>query len=368
MRHLLIALLLGMLPALLFAQNSVIPSWKSGDSWIVSSEALIPSDDKSVDEDNNMLVDTMRTSYRWKVEEETKDGFILSLQLLSYTEIKRVTDADTEDLISLLSGLKDMEPLKYKVAKDARVIKEEAKEGGLSAMFSLKEKEVVFLNDTIIQPLVDRWLANKSSGTELEVVPADDADIEEEEWEDVEEDDDFMNSLYVDMVLQTFQKKVETLHMPFGTEIKTMGQEYSATDLTESELEQLGISAEMIEMFKIEGSYLFNDLGEELEFTSNMSLDMQDMLSMFVKAFEEAFSEDEDSSAKKKRKKEQKTEEKPKASDSIPSMVIKMNMKWQLDKATLIPLRYQMRSQSTIEEKGVSVNIISTENTVYSPE
>jgi hypothetical protein len=372
MKHLFAVLLLVLLPAMLSAQKAVIPNWKPGDSWIVSSEALIPSDDKKVDEALNVLVDTMRTSYRWKVEEETETGYILSLQLLSYSEIKRVSDAEAEDLLSLLSALSNHEPLRYHATKEARVLKEAPEEGSAKGLFSFGQKQVVILNDSIIKLFVQKWLVESPPAAKpYETVEADQSQEEEEEtegWEDSEADKDFTVSIYVDVILQNFQKKIETLHMPFGTEIKKMGEEYSATDLSESELEQLGISAEMIEMFKIEGTYLFNDLGEELEFTSSMSLDMQDMLSMFANAFEEAFSEKEDSSGKKKRKKDQSHEPKPKASASIPSMVINMEMNWQLDKATLVPTRHQMRSQSTIEEQGVSVNIVATENTVYSPE
>jgi hypothetical protein len=402
-RHLLL-IMLGLTGGTLAAQQQLSPSWKAGDAWILRAVAATPSDSKQVDEQGLLRTDTLYTDFRWTFEEETETHFIFSIQMTRY-EPMSMSDEGTRRLTELYQGLHAMAPLRYLVKKDGALQMEEQSEqensaSPLTAIWSLAKSRPVLLNDTIIGQYVMAQMAEKRSVAEVngpseeavaetvqEEVPGDAilsvvSDLKKgknktrseeenlEAWES-EFEEDFDNwelelptEFYINTLKATFIKRIELLHTPFGTDIQQMGVPYSVEEISPQELAQLQLTPELMQMFKITGTYLFEEKEDALLFTSDISMDMQDFIKMLVGAFESAFAK-EAPTEKKKVKKVKSVPVKESAVDKIPAMSMNMRSVWQLDRQHFTPRIYQMMVSSDIKEQEVEVRMEATEVLIF---
>lgn len=402
-------------------QQKVIPAWKAGDAWKIKAVASSPSDSKKMDEFGKLLLDTLYQDYIWKVEEETEDGYIMSLQMTGYQQISAsVEDGIFEqEMNDLFAGLKNIAPLRYLVKKDGTVRMDEPRkpmedEPALMSVILMTKSKPVLLNDSIFEKYIADFEAAKrvridsvaeamaeagepmpeyvetidlSDSVETvidytEYLPEEgkkkkgkkskqEEDWADEDW-DIESDDeddehwgDEWNSdaLYVNALKEAFTKRIEMLHTPFGTEIKQFGEAYTVEDFTEQELAQLQLTPDVMKMLKITGTYQFRDQEGILEFVSDISMDMQEFMRMLVKGFEDIFSEDEDGDKKKKKKEKKNAPEEPKekASDKIPSMDMRMKSVWNLQSQSFVPASYSILVSTSVEEEGVKMSFEAKE-------
>lgn len=388
-------------------KTTISPDWKPGDKWKVSVRSIAPSDKEE------MNMDTITSSFLWKVENEDQNGYTLSLQLLDYDVTNKDNSSFEREMYELTLGIKNLPAILYQVKKDGTVIKTktETSEDGdaMGNLFAIAKSSVVMLNDTILYQYAKQWSwvdpEIAADTTEylidnIRIVPDDEtkernkvdaiggfeepanpmvkpeksaSTIEEveyvEEWDesDVDTDDsediDWAAKANESIVLEFISERIERMHTPFGTEIKEYGIQHDIKDISEQELSQLQMTKEVLEMLKIEGSYSFSADDNTFTMVSDLSFDMADMMRKLADAFEEAFKDlDEDAGdGKKKKGKKKKGDDKPKASEQIPSMAMQMKSTYNMEKTSMMPLKYFMVVSTSVSEKGVNISFEATD-------
>lgn len=388
----------------------ITPDWKPGDKWKVNVKSIAPSDEE------DMKMDTITSSFLWKVESEDENGFTLSLQLLDYDISNKDNSSFEREMYELTSGIKNLPAILYQTKRDGTIIKTKSKvsEDGdaVSGLFALAKSRVAMLNDTVLIQYAQQWkwvdpeeAANSSEPAEEEVLSTDESEttpdrrkIEavggynepanpiirpakteetavedwvedldaEDDWStDDDNDTDWASKLNENIVVEFISERIERMHSPFGTEIKEYGIQYDVKEISEQELSQLQMNKEVLEMLKIEGTYSFSADDYTFTMISDLSFDMADMMRKLADAFEEAFKDLDEGDGKKKKGKKAKGDEKQKSSEQIPSMKMSMKSTYDMEKASMIPLKYFLVVSTSVSEKGVDLSFEATEEILY---
>jgi hypothetical protein len=392
------------------AQNTTIsPDWKPGDKWKVKAISIAPSDKEE------MNMDTITSTFLWKVESVDENGNTMSLQLLDYDISNKDNSSFEREMYELILGLKNLPAILYEVKKDGTVFKTkiETSEDGdaMGSLFAMAKSSVVIPNDSVLYHYAKQWSwvdpeiaadttedysdnikiatedetkerrkVNAIGGYEEPANPMVKPDrsassVEKveyvEEWD--ESDDDTDDSKDIDwsakanesIVLEFISERIERLHTPFGTEIKAYGIQHDIKDISEQELSQLQMNKEVLEMLKIEGSYSFSADDNTFTMVSDLSFDMADMMRKLADAFEEAFKDLDEGDGQKKKGKKKKGDDQSKASEQIPSMAMKMKSTYSMDITSMIPLKYNMVVSTSVSEKGVNVSFEATDSITF---
>jgi hypothetical protein len=374
------------------AQQKILPAWKPGDAWAVKSVMTTPSSSLSKDASGIFYLDTIFQEFIWKVERETEEHFILSLKMISYEthfhEAQRIFD---DEMTSLYKGLKEQPAILYRANKDGTITtsdEEEPEEGESSFWTKILafKPHPLFLNNSVLYKHVSDWEEERfsrykkleESGEPLpqlvEIIHLDKNEREaghpstsiDESALSIELDSSpfsdtenawMTNQVYIDKLQKTLSERIEMLHEHFGVEIKQMGIPYEVDSVRDADVAALQLNNLAKLIYKITGTYHFEDQGDFVSYTSNIDLEMKESLQKIWYS--------EDPPIKKPKKTKSTSDFSLKASEELFSLLKTVMSYRLLDRHTFTPMRraiiYRIRLSNDFVEVNEQINFEKTE-------